>query len=421
MGIGFSFTAAAEDRESFMQALGQVAQRFKYEVWDDVQTARIGFCRFGDLFLSIEAVREGGSQILITGECQTNLAGAGFHAAAVDFVDTLVEAAGLKLEMDDETEYWEHRDFNRMRREHHYQWLDTLVELCLEKSCEEDTEGFRICWSLDQYLPRDIKGTLVTPFGRFHLKKLAARVQQEGIEVFAREFFLWNEREQDSLFFRNSALSMLWEDCCFVSGARNKEEAALNGAILDLLERAAALDPAQPFPKAEYQLLCRLEGRAPIDVNGLPDYQADYPIGYRRDAVIWMVGNLAVSLPGSFRLEYDSSSGHDDHIWYDGNEEDWHSLRMTAFSMDREATFSEGIFQGLFPEDFEIGEGRCRAAWAGRIQSEDADEEYEQVVAQAISDHQITLITLSYDHPEGREWAFSLLHGLCARPRDDER
>ena len=45
-------------------------------------------------------------------------AGAGFHAAAVRFLDELGQKRLNELLVDDETEYYNHRDFERMKREH---------------------------------------------------------------------------------------------------------------------------------------------------------------------------------------------------------------------------------------------------------------------------------------------------------------
>lgn len=416
MGIGFSFTAKLQDKQSFFFTLDAAAEKFGYDIWRDEGAARARLCRLGVIFFRFEDDPAGKGAVL-SGECQSNLAGAGFHAAAIDFVDALAEEAGFLVSMEDGTAYYETRDFDAMRRDHFYPWLSSVADFCREAAFQDEMSGFCLCWPPEQYTPRDIEGTMVTPFGRFGLAEMARRVELEGIDAFARSFFIWNEREKDARCHYNSALSMLWEDCCFMPGDRSEEDRAVNSAILDELEAAAALDPSLPFPKDEYALLCALNGHPPIDLAPLADYRPEYPIGYRRDNVTWKLGNLSLCVPGCFLFEYDEKNG--ESVWRDGRGRDWHTLRAAAFQVgEEEAAFQADAFQNLFPEEFPIGGGWCRAAWAG-ITGE-GEGLHEKVVAQAVCERQLTLITISYDQPQGREWAFSLLREMRALPDGGE-
>lgn len=417
MGIGFAFTAAVQDEAAFIQALERVTNRFDYALTRDGESARVRICHMGDLFLNFETVEKIWRETVISGDCQTNLAGAGFHAAAIDFVDALAEEAALRIEMEDDTDYYRNRDFEELRRRHFYRWLSSVLELCMEERSEGELENFCVCWDVSQYMPANIPDTVVTPFGRFSIEALS-RVDGEGLEAFAGAFFLWNERQQDARFYRGSALALLWEECCFMPGSRSGFDRTVNDAILDLLERAAAIDASLPFPKECYLELCALNERTPIDVTPLPDYVSEFPIGYRRDTVTWRVGCLNIPLPGNYLFQYDDAGGNGDSVWFDGLEDNWHTVRVTAFqSPEKEASFHEKSFAGLMPEDFPVGDGWCRAAWAGVI--EDEEEQYEDVVAQVICGRQITLITLSYQRQEEREWAFSLLRSMSAHLEDE--
>lgn len=412
MSFGFTFSAPA-DRERAGNALERLTAQENCHMERDTDTARVHFCPGGDLFFRFEDTKFGTA---LYGDCCTSIAGPGFHAAAIAFVDALAREADLSLSVDDETGYYRDRDFARMRDEDFYQRLQMLTDICAVKAREEGLTNLCINWSPDQYRPAQVDGTVATPMGRFSLDRLSQWIQQAGVEPFAREFYIWNEPERDGLFYRNWALSLLWEQCSFMPGSRSQEDAAINKKIIELLEQAVSMDRSLPFPKAEYRLLCAMEGRSPADLSGVPSYESEYPIGYRRDTVVWDLGNLSVSIDGSFLFSYDDSSGNGDYVWFDGLDENWHTVRMTAFRGEGEAAFRPGTFAELFPEDFPVGEGLCRAAWAGVI--EDEKESWEDVVAQVICGPQITFITVSYQHPEGREWAFDLLHSLSAHEGD---
>ena len=179
-------------------------------------------------------------------------AGAGLHRAAVELLDSL-PIRGLAVE--DETGFYRHRDFQRMKEEHFYPWLRTLVDVCRQES-GKGVSGMQLCWDLEQYAPEDIPDTVVTPMGRFRLGELADMVERDGIEVLAGRFFLWNGRTQDARFYRNRAINALWERCFFSSSRRSGEDAVINASILDDLERAARMDPSLPLPRSSYEEVC---------------------------------------------------------------------------------------------------------------------------------------------------------------------
>ena len=149
---------------------------------------------------------------------------------------------------------------------------------------------------------------------------------------------MWNNEERDALFYRNTALSALWEDCYFMPSARSEEDMEINSFIIENLEKAAAMDTSLAFPKEDYLLLCRLVEKEPVDVSALPDFISEFPIGYRKDKVTYTLGNLKFDLPGNYLyFEEDDSRGY-----YDGEDENWHVVRMLAYSMpDDEADYLE--------------------------------------------------------------------------------
>jgi len=114
----------------------------------------------------------------------------------------LLESLPIRdLTVEDETGFYRVRDFRRMKEEHFYPWLRTLVEVCRRES-GKGVSGMQLCWDLEQYAPEDIPDTVVTPMGRFRLDELADIVEAGGIQALADRFFLWDGRTQDARFFR---------------------------------------------------------------------------------------------------------------------------------------------------------------------------------------------------------------------------
>lgn len=416
MSIGFQFTAPVKQQSAALEALRRLSKQFDYRFFSGEGWARVELCRMGELQFTFAEKKQGlFRKTELSCDVCTSTAGAGFHAAAIDFVDAFAAAEKLKLTLEDETEYYTHRDFEKMRREHFYRWLGMLVGHCANS--ENEQSNVCLCWDLDQYLPENIAGTVVTPFGRFNIQEMSELTEREGIEAFAKEFFLWNERERDARFYRNCALAVMWEDCYFQPGSRSEADNTANQGALDLLERAIKLSPSLPVPKAEYALLCALQGREPLDVSACPDYQSACPIGYRRGIIAHRMGSTRLAVPGSFLMEEDEKST----LWYDGQEDNWHSLRVSAFNARvGNARFSPGLFEEAAepPEEFDAGEGRGRAAFAGE-QRDDNGKSYYQSIAQIICHSQTTLITASYRRIEEKAWAMALFKQIKARGKNE--
>lgn len=398
MSIGFSFENTKCKQKKAFAVLEKLADEWGVPFTRGESSACLSFCRSGQLYFTYE---EGG----LSGSCQTNVAGPGFHKAAVDFTVEFLQRAKLSVSLDDETDYVTHRDFQRMRREHFYSWLGNIVGLIKREG------DLTICWDLNQYTPAEISGSVITPMGRFTTEKLVRRVAEKGIESFAQDFFVWNEEEKDAYYFRNQALARLWEDCYFRASARSKEDESVNGYIRKNIEKAAQLSSAIPLPLADYRLLCELDGlMAPTLQN--PELQSDYPVGYRKETITHRFGNLLIPLHGSFMID----DQEDDLVFYDG-EENLRSVRMSAFEAAQPAKqFSENLFTDVSsaPEEFSAGYGRGKMAYAGQVK-----DGWHQVIAQILTGRQITLITVSLHDEADKEWAYSFLRRLGSNQTSD--
>lgn len=345
--------------------------------------------------------------------------GAGAHAAAVDFVDDFVKTSSIKVSMRDETGYYEHRDFERMRAEHYHVWLRDLVDFAARTLGEDPQADIAVGWSPDNYRPEHHPGFILTHMGRFAVSELRKRIEKEGVAPFAADFFIWNNRGRDALLFRNTALSYLWKDCFFKPSTRSEQDREVNGAIISLLEEAARMQPDLPFPKREYLELCALDGREFMDIGGLSDYAPFPAIGYRRELVRYHYGNQSLGIPGHFLpgMGKDGKSAQ----FFDAIRENWHGLTVWPTPVDGPVNGTAQKFDDEFfsqcrgkAEEFELGHGgRCRAAYLGS--QKDDGEVYHTVLAEVISPLQVTFLSISFSRESEKDWAFKLLRGIEVR------
>lgn len=405
MSIGFNLTTKCRSISSFQKLLDVVAGRHDASASHEEDYSELIICRMGMMTFGFET-EEG--EVVVKGYCQTNLLGAGFHKAAIELADELVDLNGFPFEMMDETDYYEHRDFERMRSEHFYRWLSNVMELCRERKGGE-YQMFAICWDYDKYMPQEVEGAVVSPFGRINVERFAEREEREGIAALAADFFMWNDAERDARFYRNTALSALWEDCYFMPSSRFDEDKAINDFIIRNLEKAAAMDASLPFPKEDYLLLCSLAEKDPIDISALPNYESDYPIGYRKGKVTYRLGNLSFALPGNFiYFDKEVSRGY-----YDDDSQDvWHVVHISAYSIPEDDIhyLEENVGERITEKFFK--NGKCRLYDMGENEQEDAEYVYQ---CQIITERQLSIFTISCSgKQEATRFALDFIEKLAA-------
>ncbi len=409
MSIGFSFTGKANKK--LPERCRALAEERGYALSSGENSLRFVLCPLGGE-LNLRWKEAGGllGGLLVEGECQSTPAGPGFHKAAVELLDALKLKS---LSVDDETGYYTHRDFEKMRREHFLSWLRNLILGC--RDMMEDHDNVRVCWALDQYGPEDVPGTIVTPMGRFDLEKLAALADGEGLWDFADRFFLWPGAERDARFYRNQAVNALWEDCCFVPASRSEADEKLCGGILDDLERSARLDPSLPLPRAAYREVCALAGRRPSLPEG-PELEFDYPVGYRKGLVTHSFDALRVTLPGSYQWDWEEwGNGKGINCCWDSSMESPIIWRFNGFRrLDGDAKFaSDSPFVRNAEEIFqrEIPNGVARWKWA---EMNDSDGHYYQAQCEVISGPTLYAVSATFLRPEDRAGVEALLEKLSA-------
>ena len=221
----------------------------------------------------------------------TTLFGPGFHVLALRFCERLAETANLKLLIDDETDYYDNRDFASLKR-NFVQWFGMLLQAVEQNQAGEE---HYLCWALDSYHLNEPLPGVVTPAGFFRYEQLREMTSQ--LEQAADDFFLFlpNER-RDALHYRNFAMSRLWCDFRFTS---DEADRMLGTEIAEALETAAQLDPSLPFPRKAYQEVCALLGRPEIDFAGLPEDERFPTVGFRKFPIRFNFANWSVVVPGS--------------------------------------------------------------------------------------------------------------------------
>ena len=274
-----------------------------------------------------------------------------------------------------------------MKKKHFHKWLAKLFEIIQEQE-DKGSTSLSICWDLNKYYPQSDSGIVISPLGSFRLSEVIRRIREEGIESFADDFFIWNNPERDARFHRGLALNAMWEDCYFMPSERSEEDARINGYIISELETAASLDPSLPFPKKEYEELCRLHGCTPVPTDGIPTYETEFAIGYRRGIINHKVGRIRFSLPGSYLEDTDDGT----LVYYDAAADNWHTVRCTGYSTNGEPDFLDVEEEMI--EEREFDGGKYRLYDMGIGQDSEDEEPYPVYSCHALCSNQYTLFTL---------------------------
>ena len=415
MSIRITFSGAVSKKEEIMDVLWDLCMNDKNDLYVNGDYCEVRVCPLGTINLNfIESV----GKCELDGWSITSLVGAGFHKYVVEFLDEFQWETGVNLFIQDDTEYMYKRDFNQLRKEHFYPWLVNLVSLCVDYK-QQNYTALNICWDSTQYQPSPVDGYVVSPFGRFNIDELAERIGQGDVESFAYEFYLWNDKKRNAIYYRNCALHRMWEHCYYMPSSRSETDKQVNGQILDDLERCLKMDCSLPFPTRDYQVLCRLDHREAVDVSDVVPLLTSTPIGYRKGWVKISFGNLEVSMPGNFLHEYEDDKND---LWYDGAE-NWKNMRLQGYHMNNgKADFVGPVFTDVntYVEEMVCGEARLRYVFDEHVEE---GEPFYQAVAQIVCESDLYLMSLCYRQKEDDHWAtevFRRLKGVKKRQFIDD-
>lgn len=402
MSIGLTFTGTIDHPKRLLESAKILAEERAYRLAVGENGLKVVMCPLGgELGILWRPEGNPSDPWLVRGGCMSTPAGAGLHRAAAELLDSLPIH---DLTVEDETGFYCCRDFQRMKEEHFYPWLRTLVDVCRQER-GRGASSMQLCWDLGQYAPEDIPDTVVTPMGRFRLTELV-ELEEQGIETLAGRFFLWNGRTQDAKFYRNRAIHALWEECCFAPSSRSLEDAAVNRSILDDLERASKMDPNLPLPRRAYREVCGLAEREPALPEG-PDLEEEFAPGYRKGLVTYGVGTLRLTLPGSCLYGWEQwENGGGAHLWSDGTGEGpvW---RVSAYRMrEGEARFTGNLDAINGVEGQTLKGGALRWGWKEVFEG---GERLYQAECEVIAGPSLYFITATCTSPGGLGQAAELI------------
>lgn len=335
------------------------------------------------------------SENMLHGDCQTHIAGPGFHAAAIAFLEKLAQEIDLKLKLDDDTNYSRDKDFEKMQTDHFYPWLRHILRLVCEQYSKTD---YCLCWDLVSYTPEVIPGTVVTPIRRFTIEEFKEYYQHD-IRLFARDFFVWNNMKRDAWFYRNSALMEMNVSCYFMFSERSIWDGIENGLCLINLEKALQYDINVPFPTTEYRLLCRLHGQPPMNLDNVVEMKHACEIGYRRGMILHQVGQFTYSVYGDCLERMDRANNT--MIYYDDRPGRYHRIKLTSFHIKgKNAEFVSDVYQRAdiaTSHEFRVGDGICRLDILKPVPLKKSPEGYQyEMSAQMLLDNQLILVNQTY-------------------------
>lgn len=391
------------DADILIRTLGKLMDPYECygEVFPGEGYFRLYFCPHGYI-----SFRMRDSQL--EGECQTNIAGAGFHAAVIDFLEELTRKAGYTLELYDPTGYYETRDFERLRNESMYSWLANTLNTVLSHQNYET--ALAVAWDSADYIPQTEGGMIFTPMGLYGYQELCNLVERRDIRGLANEFFIWDDRNKTARYFRNSALALMWHDCYFMPSKRSPQDAQINDRILGLLRKAVRMDDDMPFPQKEYLELCRLAEKKPLDISHVPNYTIFHQIGYRRGILLERVGPFRVPVSGKFLREYDSEN--DAVVFVSPKEYGYRTIdTFKAFSLQGDQDFAD-IYSGPdVMEVFRFNTKTTRVKAAVFHNKQDIADDYN-IMAQVICGRDMLLASFTFDDPDEQDRIMELLRAV---------
>ncbi len=383
VSIGVLLSGKIADEQKFIKELKTIAENKKYIYCEYEDESIISVCHMGDIFVKVE-------NNTATIDTSTNLLGAGYHKYICDFFAEIAELF-IEVHIEDDTEYFQHRNFHRMKEEHFYSYLSNLIKIC----CENIADAGYVCWATNNYTPKHIDNTVVSPFGRINLDDWLSKINDGKVAELAEEFYIWSNEEKDGRYYRNYALSLMWEKLYYIKGNLNSEEDEIASQIVDYLEKSVSLNENLPFPIDEYLELCELHDRKPITTSNLTSYISKYQIGYHKDITYNRYGNIKVAILPKMACE----NSEDADIWYN-DQEDFYNFRVSAYRVPPEkAVINDSIFETAIGEviALNIGKANCKVAYVGK------QGNYHSSIAVIASDEQITFFTFCYANEENKK------------------
>lgn len=278
-----------EDQKALIQQIETVCQNEKIPFEINKNEGTIYVCPCGSIDIRFE-------NYYMVAKTNTALVGAGYHVAVCELFQKIIDQGPIYLSIDDECNYLEDHDFERIKETYFIPYMSQLMEQ-FSKMKEDDEATY--AWDDKSYLPLAKENGVITPFGYIYGKECSKLSLAEACDAY----FIWNSLEKDALFYRNSALVSLWCDCLFEKSIYDEKHLNLAKSICNALEKAHELDSSLALSVDEYQLLCKVLNRQIqiFDVDQYPNKN----IGYRKNHVFYVYGNWFIYFIGNAIQKFD--------------------------------------------------------------------------------------------------------------------
>lgn len=310
-----------EDEQTLITQISNVCQKNQLLFEMNGQTGTIYVCPCGVIDVQIDNYYA----ILKT---NTALVGPGYHVAVCKLFEEIVEEGPIYLSIDDECEYLEDHDFDRIKENYFYSYMDRLMD---SFSAMSDSDEATYAWDNKSFLPLAKEKSVITPLGYIY----AYDCVNKRVEEACKQYFIWNEIEKDPYFYRNSALVSLWCDCLFEKSIFDEKALSIAKSICNALEKAHELDKELALPVDEYQLLCKVLNR-PIQIFDVDQYPSG-DIGYRKNHVFYVYGNWFIYFHGNAIQSYD---GHTMTLELKDEESSLITMKITGYKNHEKMDFA---------------------------------------------------------------------------------
>ena len=335
---------------------------------------------------------------------KTNSAGPGYHAYLIDILDGL----GIKpTSVEDEAGYYETRDYKVLQNEMAH-WLKCVGSMVVE-AIDKGSSNLAVSLSMDWFPVNGLENTVCCPLGFFG--KEFFQKAQAGEDV-ASDFFLWWNKEQDAVFFKNAATNLILCEVNWLKPELENEKVAITAAI-ECLEKAYRINSDLEYPSAEWLELAELMDNASLkeELKARFGNTCKATLGYKRGKISSNAYGWRVIHSGKMHLDLESSS----YVYWD----DKKTIRLTSFTVEfkedvqnksemllENATESEPGY-----EPFRLSNETIAAKIMHKQGEENGQIQWETYFA-AAHENSLLLITLFYEDEADRGWAIDVCNSV---------
>lgn len=339
---------------------------------------------------------------------KTNSVGPGYHAYLIELIEKLGNSLGIKWNWNleegeeyyqDETGYFEHRNYEQLQLEM-LKWLNALCRNF------DNEEGKQLMISLPTGSPRmKLDYFAVSPiqiWGKDWFNKVA-HLEPEDLPWAGMEFFIWWNKEPDSLFYKQTGIALLNVECPWHFPADDKEKKILS-TIDKCFEQARKLDPFIELPDEDWTAVRNFLSESETDIP-----QSEY--GYRKHIMTFdLSDNWLIDLPGTMYRNEDGNT----IVFYDQT----FTVRSLAYGITKEnsdADYAEHFFDNNENAGTEVLYSETELAGKAIVYyaiDKEANSEYWILQGVKVKNDKFLLSTICYPTEDYKEWATQTWNSL---------